>query len=345
MATTKIWELVEPAELFSLDKDGVPHPTYLRLDCVTGAVSCFAFYGAARPEAVVTELTLWWRIPCFTAAAANTAMTQLEPTLQTILDGFRIGPTGHGEFTETAQEACAVVERICDPDCWSGRDLVGWITADEWISTEGEEQFVERVGLTADTMEHDLVEILRSERKNVQGMGEYGFYVLLGFEEALTRLQQTLRSQLADDLVELTARMRDLKTDQARLVRRLSAQGLVSRDIAPLVNRSHFWVQQHIPGRAIVVQVAGVLASGAPWKRDSTFTRSTGEDGFTARDVPMVVLTYTDSPPSLELQLFGDDPEVFYRSASTAAAFVPTGVMVYAPQVVDGVPAGGVPVG
>lgn len=246
--TVQIARIEEPAELFcQYPGEGRPQPCYLTLDLEDGSLTCRynPEIGNAVPMSVFHRRTLWFSIPPFTAAAANGFMADVAPLAQRILDGAEIVWDGNNDIGRLDDDANAAYDEVaerCDPQNWPDDLTVSAWDADDWFATEGNEQVVTRLGLTADTTDDELGALAGQEEADALS-GDAGHVILRGVEDHLVDLRAELRSTVSEDLDQVASQIETLTEQRNALIRRLDGWGFSSRHIAGFAGISHTQIQ------------------------------------------------------------------------------------------------------
>lgn len=151
-----------------------PQRALVTLRCETGALS--AAYdpeiGPGVPEHVATRRVLRWVIPALTADAANKLLDQIRPLAETIVAGYSREWDGHnhvGRYTDEADAAIEAVEALILKETPDAETLEVWDAAD-WFGALGRHAAQRReLGITAQTTDEELAEIVEREETNAEG--------------------------------------------------------------------------------------------------------------------------------------------------------------------------------
>lgn len=335
-ATTVSVDLLDesdPGALATFDHRGEPFGVFMALECETGKVYCIQ-----RPEnagwsgRVERELVIMWRIPLLTSSDANALMTSLVGRFKQIIDGFTVvagtrSNNSYGVFTDGAKDAIGFVEAMCAPSNWGPSEVIGWQRALDLVKAEGE-GFVDRVGLSAHSLDRELEPIALTEADRVMAASGHRHFILVDMHSVLLEIRNSLRGDLVDTLWELQKQIGELTDRRDGVFRQLAACGMSSRSLEAAVRgqMKHRTIQDRMPRPEILRQAHALLQKDAGWHNDA------------AR------LVYWGNTADLRLVLVGDDPEVHYLQNADKDGTevpVPLGIVVPSPRIVLADPATG----
>ncbi len=224
-----------------------PQPCHIALNLETGHL--WADHnpeiGAAssRPESVVHGRTLWWDIPCLTAAAANRLLEELAPLAQQVLDIATIEWDGANRVGRlagdpTRERPDVQIARLCQADQFDDRDTVEEYPADVWYAhgDVSDRDAAAELGITADTSDQHLTAAVAAVEAEVRASADAcGAVVPTGFVDYLCEIRTNLRKRVAEHLAEVGAeverledRLSELRPERDLLVRRLHAYGVMT---------------------------------------------------------------------------------------------------------------------
>jgi hypothetical protein len=243
MATVTITPVTTTDELFC-HYNGEHHPQgcYLALDLEEGGLTCSynAAIGNGVPFSVWHGRTIRWTIPCLTSTYANQLMDNARELAQRIIDDTEI------EWNE-----------LCTAAAWGPETQVAEYSADDWYTGEGRDDAIGRLGLTADTTDQQIADMVKAEiAEAATGFSNDGYVVLTGVEDWLIDARRELREQICDDLKSTAERLTELTERRNSLIRRIggwedaAAAAYSTRTIGDLANLSHTHVQRIIASPA-----------------------------------------------------------------------------------------------
>lgn len=201
MTSVDITPVIEVDALYHRYSDETePQGCYIALDLEDGRMwaSYHAESGNAEPEEVHHDRVLrFYLSDVLHGPTANELMAEIEPLAQIILDDSEIIWDGNnyvGRLGDEAQTAAYEIEQVCSREYGDEERVIAY-DADEWYSHDSDEAVTERLGITADTTDEQIADLAEAEEEEANRQSNYGFVLLTGVEDYLTRIRDELRAE------------------------------------------------------------------------------------------------------------------------------------------------------
>lgn len=217
MPELNITQVVTEDELYHrYDQRQQPQPAQLNLDLRDGSMWCNydPLIEGGMTQSAYNGLVLVATIPHLTADAANELMNELKDLAQTVLNGANTYWNGHddvGKLTDAAASAAwDEIREICAGTPFERSQLVEEWSPGDWYADESAEAIAVRLGITAESTDHEVEMMAREEAKSANHNGDAGYSILdiddtfaflCGFREGQ---RGQIRAQLEDARDALT---------------------------------------------------------------------------------------------------------------------------------------------